>query len=189
MARLHSSAPKAEPPTKMIRSDEVSYCLTLSSPSSRMRWSITGTTISASARLRSRLSNVCSGSKRRRTTRVEPSASPSARWAKPRAWNIGTHSSVVSRERNGTLPSTPPMIDSDFGSLRGAPLGVPVVPLVRITILGPRPGLGGGLGELDRIRLSSVSSALAAPSPSTQARQRPCGGSSIPSRICEYSSS
>ena len=77
--------------------------------------------------------------------------------------------------------------DSERGSERGAPFGVPVVPLVRITILGPVEGFGGELVEPRAIRLSIVSSASDA-SPSVHARQRPCGGS-IPSSIWPYSSS
>ncbi len=56
---------------------------------------------------------------------------------------MGTQSSVTSPALNGTLLSRPPISPSDFGSLRGAPFGVPVVPLVRIVIFGPSPARGG----------------------------------------------
>ena len=41
------------------------------------------------------------------------------------------------------MPSSPPISDSERGSERGAPLGVPVVPLVRMVIRGHSSGLGG----------------------------------------------
>ncbi len=144
VARCARSAPSAEPLTKMIRSAEVSRCLTASAPRSTIRESITGTTTIAVARLRSRLSSVTSGSNRRRTTSVDPSPTPTIACMNPSAWYIGTHSSVTSRERNGTLLSRPPISDSECGSARGAPLGVPVVPLVKIVIRGHESGLGGG---------------------------------------------
>ena len=172
---------------KMILSADRSCAAILSGPRSMIRASITGTTINAVTSLPSRLARVCSGSKWRRTTRVEPSAKPSAVNANPRAWNIGTHSSVTSRARNGTLPSRPPMIDSDRGSSRGAPFGVPVVPLVRITIFGATRSLGGVPVKLDSISASSVSPPPSAP-PSVQARKRPCGGST-PWSMSAYSSS
>ena len=158
VARCARSAPSAEPLTKMIRSAEVSRCLTASAPRSTIRESITGTTTIAVARLRSRLSSVTSGSNRRRTTSVEPSPTPTIACMNPSAWNIGTHSSVTSRERNGTLLSRPPISDSECGSARGAPLGVPVVPLVRIVIRGHESGLGGAAVSPASISASSVSS-------------------------------
>ncbi|MBV8997980.1 MAG: AMP-binding protein, partial [Solirubrobacterales bacterium] len=90
----------------------------------------------------------------------------------PSAWNIGTHSSVISCARNGTLLSRPPISDRERGSERGAPLGVPVVPLVRIVIFGHSSGLGGPLVSPPSIRASSVSS----PGSSAHARNRPRGG-------------
>ena len=110
--------------------------------------------------------------------------------AKPSAWNIGTASSVVSRARKGTLLSKPPISPSDLGSLRGAPFGVPVVPLVRITIFGDVPARGGALvlpPAMIESKVSSASSGSTASS-STQARQRPWGGSMSLS-VAEYSSS
>ncbi len=53
---------------------------------------------------------------------------------KPSAWNIGAGSDVTSLALNGTCDSTPPIGASDGGVLRLAPLGVPVVPLVRMMI-------------------------------------------------------
>ena len=186
-ARSARSAPSAEPLTKMIRRLDRSRCLIWSSPRSTRRRSITGTTTIALALCRSRLSSVSSGSKRRRTTSVEPSATPTSACMNPSAWNIGTHSSVVSSARNGTLLNRPPSKDSDLGSLRGAPLGVPVVPLVRIVTRGGSPGFGGASVDAPAISASIESSG--ASSSSVHARKRPCGGSSIPSSTFEYSSS
>ena len=137
-----------------------------SSPRSTIRESITGTTTIAVARCSSRLSSVTSGSNRRRTTSVEPRPTPTIACMNPSAWNIGTHSSVTSRARNGTLLSRPPISDSERGSERGAPLGVPVVPLVRIVIRGHASGLGGARRSPPSISASSVSS----PGSSAQAR-------------------
>src|SRR5947209_5667154 len=142
----------------MIRSEDVSRRLISSSPTSTMRDSITGTTTIAVALCSSRLSSVVSGSNRRRTTSVEPSPTPTIACMNPRAWNIGTHSSVTSRARNGTLLSRPPISDNERGSERGAPFGVPVVPLVRIVIFGHSAGLGGSVVSPPSISASSVSS-------------------------------
>src|SRR5436305_1007971 len=67
-------------------------------------------------------------------TSVDPRPTPTIAWAKPSAWNIGAHSSVTSRARNGTLLSRLPRMPSERGSSRGAPLGVPVVPLLTTLI-------------------------------------------------------
>ena len=115
---------------------------------------------------RSRLSSVSSGSKRLRTTNVDPSPIPTIDCMKPSAWNAGTHISVTSPARNGTLLSRPPSRPSDRGSERGAPFGLPVVPLVRIVIFGVAPAFGGLLGSPRLTSASSVSS----PSSSVHAR-------------------
>jgi len=78
------------------------------------------------------------------------------------------------------------MIESDRGSSRGAPFGVPVVPLVRSTIFGATRSLGEVPVKLDSISASSVSPPPSAPS--VQARKRPCGGST-PWSMSAYSSS
>ena len=62
---------------------------------------------------------------------------------KPSAWNIGAEIWATSPERNGTLLRGPPTGESENGTSRPAPLGVPVVPLVRITSRGARAGFGG----------------------------------------------
>ena len=48
---------------------------------------------------------------------------------------MGAGSDVTSPLLNGTCDSTPPMGANEGGLLRFAPLGVPVVPLVRMMIL------------------------------------------------------
>ena len=64
---------------------------------------------------------------------------------KPSAWNIGAGSDVTSLALNGTWDSTPPIGASDGGVLLLAPLGVPVVPLVRMMIDECFAALGAGL--------------------------------------------
>ena len=126
----------------------------------RIRCSITGTTIIVVARFDSRLSSTSTGSNRRATTSVEPSATPSSIWLKPSAWKIGAHSCVTPRARNGTFDNTPPTGANDIGTSRSAPFGVPVVPLVRITNRGACFGFGGAFGWVEVISAISVSSAL-----------------------------
>ena len=122
-----------------------------------MRWSITGITTSESHFSSSIACRQPSGSNLRRRTMVEPSSMPSARWAKPHVWNSGAAMWVRQPYRNGsrdridTAASMP-------ASFRGAPLGVPVVPEVRITI---RVWWSGGLRSsvgYDEISDSTVSS-------------------------------
>lgn len=79
---------------------------------------------------------------------------------KPSAWNIGAGSDVTSPALNGTCERTPPIGASEGGVLRFAPLGVPVVPLVRMMIFECAPAFGGGPGLLLAIRSASVSSVL-----------------------------
>ena len=125
-----------------------------------------------------------SGSKRRRTTSVDPRPTPTIACMNPSAWNIGTHSSVTSRALNGTLLSSPPISDSERGSDRGAPLGVPVVPLVRIVIRGHSAGFGGALRSAPSISASSVSSPGCRPGAEPPARRIV-----DPASTSEYSSS
>ena len=99
-----------------------------------MRCSITGMTTSDSHwLLLDDAAGTSSGSKRRRSTTVEPSSIESAKWAKPHVWNSGAAMWVRHPNCSGIRDSS----DTAAGipaSLRGAPLGVPVVPDVRITI-------------------------------------------------------
>ena len=83
---------------------------------------------------------------------------------------------------NGTLLSSPPISASDRGSERGAPFGVPVVPLVRIVIRGAVPGFGGALVSAPSIASSSVGSLDLEPS-SVHARHRPRGSSTSPEHL------
>ena len=73
-----------------------------------------------------------SGSKRRVSTIVVPSSMLSARWANPHVWNSGAAMCIRWPARSGTR-SRMATAASIPASLRGAPLGVPVVPEVRIT--------------------------------------------------------
>ena len=92
----------------------------------------------------------------------------SAMWAKPSAWNSGAETTVASSERIGTLSTSTPIGASDFGLSRGAPFGVPVVPLVRTMTFDSSAGSGGGESSPAAISASTVSS----PGSSVQARDR-----------------
>ena len=100
------------------------------------------------------------GLKRRRSTSVEPSIIAMVACRKPSAWNIGAGSDVTSPALNGTWDSTPPIGASDGGVLRLAPLGVPVVPLVRMMIDECLVAFGACSELLRAIRSSIVSSVL-----------------------------
>ena len=148
--------------------------------------SITGTTIIAVARLRSRLSIVACGSNRRRTTSVEPSAIARIACAKPSAWNIGAQHSVVSRGAERDLAQQPAdrRERARLGP-RGA-LRRPGRAAREDDDLRRHAGLRRApFGEPDPISASSVS---AAGSSSAHARNRPRGGST-PSSMSAYSSS
>ena len=65
-----------------------------------MRWIITGTTASTSARLLLRSArSVSSGSKRRRRTIVEAVGRLMTKWKKPQEWKSGAAIIIVSRLR------------------------------------------------------------------------------------------
>ncbi len=70
-----------------------------------------------------------------------PSGSASVKCAKPHEWNIGAAIIVVSRACSGIFENSAAAGSSESGWLRAAPLGVPVVPEVRITT---RPFSAGG---------------------------------------------
>ncbi len=97
-------------------------------------------------------------SKRARSTSREPRLSDSSASSTPVPWNRGGPRMVVSPARIGSRASTEPGRTSDLGSGRGAPLGVPVVPLVSSTIRPGRVGAGGSRGSPVRTIASSVSS-------------------------------
>ena len=83
---------------------------------------------------------------------------PSVKCAKPHEWNIGAAIIVGSPARSGIFENSAAAGSSDSGCLRCAPLGVPVVPLVRITT---RPFSAGGTtssGSPASIRSSSSGS-------------------------------
>ena len=123
-----------------------------------MRWSITGTTASAVQPCWAVSDSVASSSNLRLSTIVDDRPMPSVKCAKPQAWNSGAAIIVFSRAFSGILSSSAATGSSDLGWLREAPLGVPVVPEVRITAL---PASFGGItpaGSPRSIRLSSVAS-------------------------------
>ena len=71
---------------------------------------------------------------------------------------------------NGTRSSKAPSELIDPTSLRGAPFGVPVVPLVSITTVGRAPPASTAVEGEAAISSSSVAWALPAPPESVQAR-------------------
>jgi hypothetical protein len=77
---------------------------------------------------------------------------------KPSAWNIGAGNEVTSPDLNGTCESTPPIGAREGGVLRLAPLGVPVVPLVRMITDECLVALGAGCLLLRLIRSARVPS-------------------------------
>ena len=136
-----------------------------------MRCSITGTTTSADARCSAVAASVCSGSKRRRSTSVEPNRIPSTKCAKPQAWNSGAAIIVTSPSCSGIFESSAAAGSTEVGDWRVAPFGVPVVPEVRITVRPGSPGGTGSDGSPRRIRCSSESSiSIASSSPSTSSQ-------------------
>ena len=128
-----------------------------------IRWIITGITTSESHRSSSRVRRHPSGSNLRRSTMVEPSSIASARWAKPQVWNSGAAMCVRQPWRRGILLSRETAASTP-ASLRGAPLGVPVVPDVRITI---RPCRVGASRSLSSWAVSTDSRVCASPMPSS----------------------
>src|SRR6478735_7244958 len=159
-AREANSAPSCEPDTNTMRSDDRSGLRSIASSASSMRDNMTGTTTTAVTLYFSMSSSTAAGLKRRRNTSVVPSIIAMVACRKPSAWNIGAGSDVTSPDLNGTCDSTPPMGASVGGVLLLAPLGVPVVPLVKMMIDECLVVLGAGLPELRAMRSSNVSSVL-----------------------------
>ncbi len=85
--------------------------------------------------------SVPSGSNLRLSTTVVQSPMASVKWAKPQAWKSGAAIIVRPRAFSGIRSSSAATGSSDWGCLRLAPFGVPVVPEVRISAL---PCSGGG---------------------------------------------
>ena len=79
----------------------------------------------------------------------------------PQEWNSGAAITVRPRARIGIASSTASAGAIELGWLRCAPFGVPVVPLVRITV---RPGAGGGSSDSLRVAADQVLAASAMPS-------------------------
>ena len=104
---------------------------------------------------------------------------PSVKCAKPQAWNSGAAIIVFSRAFSGIRDSSAATGSSDFGWLREAPFGVPVVPEVRITAL---PGSAGGddagrVAALDQLLERRV---LRSPPPARARRRSACAGGRRP---------
>ena len=134
----------------------------VSSGSDSIRCSITGITTRESHRSSWVVRRHSSGSNFRRSTTVDPSSMASARWAKPQVWNSGAAMWQRQPWRSGIRDSSETAA-SIPASLRGAPLGVPVVPEVRMTILECRSG--GFRSPVGYVEISdSIVSAVASPS-------------------------
>ena len=153
-----------------------------------MRWSITGTTASTSARFSWTARSVPSGSKRRRSTIVEAVGRLITKWKKPQEWKSGAAIIIVSRLRKGILSISAAIASSPSGLERWAPFGVPVVPEVRMTKRGLsggglQVGLVAGGDQLLQRRLAGL---LAVVDPADDAgdasRRRPRAGRRTPSR-------
>ena len=82
---------------------------------------------------------------------------PMVKCAKPHAWNSGAAIIVTSLACSGIFDSSAAAGSSDVGDWREAPLGVPVVPEVRITVLLGSEGGTGSDGSPRAIRCSSES--------------------------------
>ena len=129
-----------------------------SSGSARIRCSITGMTTTPSHFFSSMAASAASGSNLRRSTSVWPSSSDSIMCAKPHVWNSGAAMCTVQPWRSGIRDSSE-IAASMPASLRGAPLGVPVVPEVRMMIRVWWLGAASGESSLSHsIRASRVSS-------------------------------
>ena len=116
-----------------------------------------------SIRSRSIVSRMFSGSNFRRSTIVEAVSIASPKCAKPHWWNSGGATSTFSRPRSGIaerIATAAPIP----GEPREAPLGVPVVPEVRIVWRPSWSGGSGVTGSPPSISSSSVGSAISSPS-------------------------
>ena len=147
-----------------------------------MRWSITGITTIDWHRSACVVRSASTGSKVRRSTTVEPSSIASARCAKPQVWNSGAAMWVRHPARSGIRDSSDTAASMP-ASLRGAPLGAPVVPEVRITIRAWRAGGCRSLSSYavtSRSRVSSVPEASGSPSVHASTRRSRSAPASSP---------
>ena len=144
-----------------------------------MRPSITGTATSPWARCAATAASVASASKRRCSTAVPPSSWPRARWPKPQEWNSGAAITLTSPDRIGSTDSSAsPGAISARCLQANTPLGVPVVPEVRIIVRPGRSGRGGSPGSPELASSSSVGRSDGPSCPATN----PTMSGSAPSR-------
>ena len=80
------------------------------------------------------------------------------KWAKPQEWKSGAAMCEIWRVLSGIFESSDTAGSSDCGLPRDAPLGVPVVPLVRMTTRPSRAGGTTSSGSPARISSSRVGS-------------------------------
>ena len=95
------SPSRAEPLTATTSSDERSWRARTSAGTCTSRCTMTGTATSTRTPCASIAARVASASKVRCSTSVDDSSEPSARCAKPQAWNNGDATRVTSRWRSG----------------------------------------------------------------------------------------
>ncbi len=180
IARSARSGDSAEPDSAITRS-ESRFRFSMSSVSSSTRDSRIGTVISTSAACSSIARRVNFASVLRAVTIVLPRPSASIELSSPQAWKPGEDSTTVRPERSGIFDRYPPGSASDNAISRGAPFGVPVVPLVSRMIFCFDPGRGGRPSLPLRIRPSTVSASMSSMSPdstaSVQATYLPPDGS------------
>ena len=155
------------------------------SPASSRRDSRIGTVMRASALCSCSAFQVNSGSVLRAVTRVLPRPSASIDDSSPQAWKPGAASTTVRPARSGILDRYPPGSARDSAMSRGAPFGVPVVPLVSSTSFCFDDGRGGRPVSPDSISELSVSSLG---SPSCQATYLPAGTSTLSATSANSSS-
>src|SRR4051794_41910035 len=107
-----------------------------------MRWTITGTAPSTSARLCSIAFSVSSGANLRRRTIVEAVGRLITKWKKPHEWKSGAAIIIVIRLRKGILSISAAIGIRPSGLGGGGPFGGPVWPGGGLRNLGSP---GGGL--------------------------------------------
>ena len=141
---------------------EVVACDRLRRRSSRIRWSITGTTTSAVRAVLVDRAAACPPGRSGGAGRASSRARSRARSARsPRSGTSARRSSCARGRAAGSSTSSAAAGSSDSGCLRVAPFGVPVVPLVRMTT---RPcATGGTAGRAGSPRLDERPRARGAP--------------------------
>jgi hypothetical protein len=138
-----NSGASADPARKTVFSDDVSYLAMTSGPRARIRFSMVGTATSMCARCSAIAARMLSALKRRSRTAWLDSDSPTVQAPKPVLWNSGDAMTAVPC-RGKSIRSAISALASGDTLVRGAPLGRPVVPLVRMMKPPGFSGIGSG---------------------------------------------